>query len=245
MTRLKMTAVGGWCAVAVLPLFVAGAVLMSGDDRARVLVPPSGGPGREWLAAVASDKSFAAGAWLLVLMGFLVMVGFVGFYFALRQAGEVLIVAPILGVAGMTLVQVSHLIPIGMAYRLAPAYVADGSDHMTLGVTADTFAAISQVTNAAGDAVVWGVAVPLYAWAILSTRALPRWIGWLGMVVAFFAGWLGLLSPAFSVAEGLSSIGFLTFFIFMFSLGIAVLRLDRRQRHGPLALPDDVPAPRS
>jgi hypothetical protein len=64
---------------------------------------------------VASDERFAAGAWLIVLIGFLVMVAFVGLYFVLRQAGEVLIVAPVLGVAGMALVQVSHLIPIAMA----------------------------------------------------------------------------------------------------------------------------------
>jgi len=244
MKRLKITSLAGWCAAAVMPLFLAGAVLLAGSGAADVL-PPSGGPGQEWLAAVVSDKRFAAGAWLIVLMGFLVMVAFVGLFFVLRQAGEVLIVAPVLGVAGMTLVQVSHLIPIGMAYELAPAYLADGADRPTSSATADTFAALSQVTNAAGNALVWGVAVPLYAWAILSTRTLPRWIGWLGLIVAFFGGWLGLLSPAFSVAEDLSGIGFLTFFIFMFSSGIAVLRLDRRQRTGLLAPPDDVPSPPS
>jgi uncharacterized membrane protein YedE/YeeE len=27
------------------------------------------------------------------------------------------------------------------------------------------------------------------------TRALPRWIGWLGLLVGALAGWLGLLGP--------------------------------------------------
>lgn len=241
MKRLTIAAVGAWCAVAVLPLLVGGAMLLSGSGAAEVL-PASGEPGQEWLAAVASDERFAAGAWLIVLIGFLVMVAFIGLYFVLGQAGEVLIVAPVLGVAGMALVQVSHLIPIAMAYRLAPAYAADGADSSTLGATADTFAALSQVTNAAGNALVWGVAVPLFAWAILSTRALPRWIGWLGMVVAFFGGWLGLLSPALPLAEDLSGIGFLAFFIFIFSSGIAVLRRVRRQGHSLLAPRDDVPS---
>ena len=242
--RLRITRLGGWCAVAVLPLFLAGAVLLAGSGAADVL-PASGRARQEWLAAVASDERFAAGAWLIVLMGFLVMVAFVGLYFVLRQAGEVLIVAPVLGVAGMTLVQVSQLIPIAMSYELAPAYLADGADRPTLAATADTFAALSQVTNAAGNALAWGVAVPLYAWAILSTRTLSRWIGWLGMVVAIFGGWLGLLSPASSLAEDLSGIGFLTFFIFVFSTGIAVLRLDRRPRSALFAPPDEPSAPPS
>jgi hypothetical protein len=45
-----------------------------------------------------------------------------------------------------------------------------------------------------------------------------------------FAGWLGLFAPASPVLEGLSSIGFLAFFIFMLSMGIALLR--RRSHTG-------------
>jgi hypothetical protein len=66
--------------------------------------------------------------------------------------------------------------------------------------------------------------VPLYAIAILKTSVVPRWIGWVGMVSAVFGGWLGLLAPASSVIEGLSSIGFLAFFVFLASMGVALLR---------------------
>jgi hypothetical protein len=44
------------------------------------------------------------------------------------------------------------------------------------------------------------------------------------MVSAVFGGWLGLLGPASSVIEGLSSIGFIAFFVFLGSVGVAVLR---------------------
>jgi hypothetical protein len=47
------------------------------------------------------------------------------------------------------------------------------------------------------------------------------------MVVAVFAGWLGLLGPASNVIAGVASIGFLAFFVFMASMGIAIL-LRRR-----------------
>ena len=61
--------------------------------------------------------------------------------------------------------------------------------------------------------------MPMFALAILRTRALPRWIGWLGLVVGVLAGWLGLLGPASGVIEGISSIGFIGFFVFMLSMG--------------------------
>jgi XapX domain-containing protein len=32
---------------------------------------------------------------------------------------------------------------------------------------------------------------------------LPRWIGWLGLLVGALAGWLGLLSPASSVISAI------------------------------------------
>jgi hypothetical protein len=47
---------------------------------------------------------------------------------------------------------------------------------------------------------------------------------WLGLFVGVFAGWLGLLSPASSVISGITTIGFLAFFVFMLSMGITLLR---------------------
>lgn len=230
MRRFQLAAVGGWCAVLVFPVLIAGGGLLSASG-AGDLLPGTGSAGRAWLAAVAADAWFAGGAWLLILMGFLTMVAFVGFYDQLRAAGEVLVLAPILGLAGMTLVQVSHLIPIGMAYELAPAYVRGGPDQGALVAVSDTLAAICLVVNASGDALVWGVAVPLYAWAILTTRALPRWVGWLGMVVAVLAGWLGLLAPASSVVSAVSNVGFIAFFVFMLSMGVTILRRRRKAGH--------------
>ena len=50
-----------------------------------------------------------------------------GFYDTLRSAGPVMILAPILGAVGLTLVTVSHLIPIAMGYELV-GRCHDGSD---------------------------------------------------------------------------------------------------------------------
>jgi hypothetical protein len=68
----------------------------------------------------------------------------VGFYDILRLAGPVMILALILGAIGLTLVTLSHLIPIVMGYERVPTYLdADPGGHATLAATA-------LVTNAAG-----------------------------------------------------------------------------------------------
>jgi hypothetical protein len=136
------------------------------------------------------------------------------------------ILAPILGAVGLTLVTVSHLIPIALANELVPAYTeASGPTQESLAGSFQTLTSIALVTNDAGNFLGWGVAVPMFAYAILKTAVVARWIGWLGMVVAVFAGWLGLLFGRMSaVIKGISSVGFLAFFIFMLSMGIALLR---------------------
>jgi hypothetical protein len=124
----------------------------------------------------------------------------------------------------MVLVTISHATPIAIALELAPGYTtANEATRASLVVTADTFAQFCLLMNYFGDILVWGVTTPILAIAILKTSTVPRWIGWVGIVSAVFAGWLGLLSPVSSIIDGLSFIGFLTFFIFMASLGVALL----------------------
>ncbi len=221
----RLSTVGAVCAIATVACFVLGAIAM-GSSGVQLLIPETGEPGLEWIADVdAASGLFFTGAWLIILMGFLGIAALVGFYDVLRDAGKVIVLAPILGTVGLTLVTVSHLVPISMAYELVPAYSdADPAGQATLAATFDTFAATALVTNSAGNFLGWGVAVPMFAVAILKTRLLPRWIGWLGILVGVLAGWLGLLAPVSEVFEGISTIGFLGFFVFMASIGVAILR---------------------
>jgi hypothetical protein len=107
--------VGAWCAISTVPVLIGGGALLS-SSGAGDLIPQTGTVGQKWLLAVASAPgAFAAGGWLLILMGYLVLVAFVGLYFTLREAGSIMVLAPVLGVAAMVLVTVSHLLPIGSA----------------------------------------------------------------------------------------------------------------------------------
>jgi len=225
MKNVSLTTVGAVCAILTTVTFVVGIALMAGSG-VETLIPEPGQDGLDWIADVNdASGAFFAGAWLVNLGGFLGLVALIGFYDALKGAGPPLILAPILGAVGLTLVTVSHLVPLAMAYELAPAYAeAEPTAQASLAVTADTLSSFCLVTNYAGNALGWGVAVPLYAYAILKTGAVPRWIGWLGWFVAVVAGWLSLLGPASSVIEGVTVFGFLGFFVFMASMGIALLR---------------------
>lgn len=237
--NLNLTTVGAVCAILMFVAFAVGIACMA-TSGVQVLIPETGSEGREWIADVNdAGGAFVVGAWLTILGGYFGIVALIGFWHALREAGRVLILAPILGAVGLTLVTLSHLIPIAMAYELAPAYEdANAATQTSLAVTADTLAAASLVTNYAGNFLGWSVAVPMIAWAILRTSVLPRWLGWLGLAVAFFAGWLGLLGPASSVIEGISSIGFLLFFVFMLAMGITLLRRRPREEElAPVATP--------
>jgi hypothetical protein len=123
MKTLRLSTVGAWCAIATVASFVLGAAA-TGSSGVQELIPETGRPGRQWIADVdGASALFFGGAWLIILMGFLGIVALVGFYDALRHAGPVLVLAPILGAVGLTLVTISHLIPIAMAYELVPAYL--------------------------------------------------------------------------------------------------------------------------
>jgi hypothetical protein len=125
MRTLRLSTVAAVCALGTVLCFVAGSVAM-GSSGVGVLIPETGRPGRDWIAAVdAAGGLFYVGAWLVILMGFLGIVALVGFYDTLRLAGRVMILAPILGAVGLTLVTLSHLIPIAMGYELVLGYFVE------------------------------------------------------------------------------------------------------------------------
>ena len=163
------------------------------------------------------------GAWIVGLAGLVGIVALVGFYDVLKHAGAVMIIAPIAGAVGLTLVTASHVIPIAIAQELAPR-----TRRRT--PPSSTRRPACLLLNYFGNIFNWAVATPLYAVAILTTGALPRG-GCLGLIAAVFAGWLGLFAPLSSVIEGLTTIGFLAFFVFLISMGITILR--RRADPGP------------
>ena len=218
MRELRLSTVGAVCALVAVAGFVVGIALMA-TNGVQVLIPETGKDGAEWVADVQDAGDwFVVGAWVVGLAGLVGLVALVGFYDVLKDAGSVMVIAPIAGAVGLTLVTASHVIPIAMAQELAPSYGPENA------AVFDTFASACLLLNYFGNVFNWAVATPLYAVAILTTGVLPRWVGYLGLIAAVFGGWLGLVAPLSSVIEGLTTIGFLAFFLFLISMGITILR---------------------
>src|SRR6266550_6232723 len=141
MRKMNLTSAGALCAVLTTVAFIIGVVFSAGGG-VQTIIPDTGKDAIEWINDVDdAGGTFFVGAWFVILGGFLGLVALIGFWEALRDAGRLLILAPILAVVGFTLVQISHLIPIAMAYKLVPDYVAaTGSTKASIASTADIFA---------------------------------------------------------------------------------------------------------
>jgi hypothetical protein len=229
LLHVRLATVGAVCALVTVAGFVLGVVLMA-SGGVQVLIPETGNEGIQWIADVQdAGNMFVAGAWIINLAGLVGIVALLGFYDFLKSAGPVLAIAPVLGAVGLTLVTISHAIPIAIAQELAPEYTAADA------ATFDTFASVCLLINYFGNIFNWAVVTPLYALAILKTGLLPKWVGYVGLVAGVFAGWLGAFAPLSGVIEGVSSIGFFAFFAFLASMGITILR--RRGDPAPAAAP--------
>ena len=225
LERRDLSTAGGLSAVAVPALFVLGVVIVSATGGPDTVIPETGDGLVTWIEDVRDARTgFELGAGLVVVGGVVGIVAMLGFFDVLRGAGPLMIVAPVTGIVGLVFVTFSHVVPIVMAAELVPDFTgADASARAGLQTTGDLMAGMALATNYVGDVLAWGVAVPIFALAVLRTGALPRWIGWLGILVGVVGGWIGALGLASSTLEDVSALGFLAFFVWMAAMGIAML----------------------
>ena len=237
--RLDLRTIGGASAILGTAIFVLGVLIVALTGGPDTVIPETGSGLVRWIGDVRDDRTgFEIGTGFVVLGGVFGVVALLGFFDMLRGAGPALVLAPVLGIIGLAFVTVSHALPIVLAAELVPDYAAA---RVELQTTGDVVAATALATNYIGDVLLWGVAVPLFALAVLRTRTFPRWIGWLGIFVGAFGGWIGALGPVSSVLEGISSLGFLAFFVWMPAMGVQLLRGDRGRSEAAATPPDAVP----
>ncbi len=169
------------------------------------------------------------GHWFDVLALVLSMAAALGVYQALRQAGPLLWIAVVAFLTGVIFLLLHEFIRLGIAYELAPG-IADASTatRPALEVMANTLRRTSWLAAGVGYVLIFGIGVLLFSFAILQTLVVPKWIGWLGLiVVAVHVALLTLLSGVFysirppwlwPVAAGTS-------LVWVLAMGVVLLRL--------------------
>ncbi len=233
---VELRAVAGWFGVLTSVTFVAGIVLMA-SEGVESLIPETGAAAETWARQVdGAGGQFVAGGWLIVAGGLFALVALIGFHDTFRGAAQWLHLAPVLAVVAMTLVTVSHVVALEVATNFVPAYVAaNDSVRSSLAVSLQTWAGVSLGLNLTGDIVLWGVVVPMYAVATLRSHVVAHWIGWLGLFTAMFGGWLGFVGVFVKPLEGFTFLGFVAFFVWIASMGVAMLRSPVHRERSPSA----------
>ena len=145
MRELRLSTVGAVCALVAVAGFVAGVALMA-TNGVSVLIPGNRNRGhRVGSGRAGRGRLVRRGAWDRRPAGLVGIVALVGFYDVLKHAGPVMIIAPIAGAVGLTLVTASHVIPIAMAQELALSYTPENADVF------DTFASACLLLNYFGN----------------------------------------------------------------------------------------------
>ncbi len=203
MGNMSLVRVGGVCAILVVVSAIVARIFFGLGDLLT-------GHGFDVLALVLS------------------MAAALGFYQALRQAGPLLWIAVVAFLTGVIFLLFHEFIRLGIAYELAPG-IADASTatRPALEVMANTLRRTSGLAAGVGYVLIFGIGVLLFSFAILRTSVVPKWIGWLGLiVVAVHVVLVTLLSgvfdssirPPWMLASG-TSLGW------VLAMGVVLLRL--------------------
>ena len=152
------------------------------------------------------------GHWFDVLALLLLLAAALGFYQALHEAGAVLWIAVVAFFTGVIFLLFHEFIRLGISYELVPN---------TLGQTGWLAAGV-------GSVLIVGVGVPLFSFVILRTSVVPKWIGWLGLIVV--AAHVALLMMLLDVFESIRPpwlwpVAMGTYLLWVVAMGVVLLRL--------------------
>ena len=217
---LTLRKVAGACAVIYTIIIVATLILaatvdlLDAEDAVEFL-------------PIMDDEQTAAGlvSWAFVVAPILLAVVGLGLFSALRQSSPTMWIALLTFSGGSLLIVFRGSIFVAATYELAPAYVAASGDaQTTLAAVGDTLFMFAYTADIIGAALIGGIGVPLFSWAILRTKITSKWIAWLGFFSAIFGGWLFLFAPLAQAIEDISSIGGITWFIWTIAIGVVLWR---------------------
>ncbi len=153
MATISLARVGGVCAILAVVSITMGRIVF----------------GNAWLASRGVD-TLITGHWFDTLGLLLLIPAALGFRHALRQAGPMLLIAVVAFLTGVIVLLFREFILLGIAYELVP------------GIT-DALRQTGWLVMVVVYVLFFFIGVLLLSIAILRTSVMPKWIGWLGLIV--------------------------------------------------------------
>ncbi len=153
MATISLVRVGGVCAILAVVSITMGRIVF----------------GNAWLTSRGVD-TLITGHWFDTLGLLLLIPAALGFRHALRQAGPMLLIAVVAFLTGVIVLLFREFILLGIAYELVP------------GIT-DALRQTGWLVMVVVYVLFFFIGVLLLSIAILRTSVMPKWIGWLGLIV--------------------------------------------------------------
>lgn len=227
--------VGGGCAVLsgllflAWPLFPAIAWAMGFEFPQYPFAVSSFSNLTEW-APIRTDHraAFLTVHWLVIFGVALEFAAAVGFFWILRRVGPLTWFGLTAWITGLVLVMVEHILVMAIDHAVMPGYV--GADEAAKPIWAAINATMLRtllIAASVGNTLDWGVAVPIFALASLRIRVVPKWIGWLGVLVGVLQWYHNLmrLFPLFALVP-LPIALVPSFIVWMVAMGVVFLRMQ-------------------
>jgi hypothetical protein len=185
------------------------------------------GDGPQLLAANANLAASVLGVSLATLSPALALPFGLGLYVMLKQAKAYALFGAVMFYVGMTIAFVHEFLRIALFASLPPAYAAaTEAARPAILVLGDLIQHAQEMFDLMAFVVVFGLGFSAFALAILNLHVVPRWLGWVLLVLAVGIGLICRPLGYFGVAAaGVAvGLGMLVFFVWLAATGIVLLR---------------------
>jgi hypothetical protein len=183
--------------------------------------------GAQLLAMNTNHAASVLGVSLATLSPALALPLWLGLYVMLKQAKAYALFGAVMSYFGMTIAFVHEVLRIALFARLPPAYAAASEvARPAILVLGDLIQHAQQMFDLIAFVVVFGLGCSAFALAILSLRVVPRWLGWVLLVLAVGLGLIcdPLLFFGVATAGMLVGMGMLVFFIWLTAMAVVLVR---------------------
>jgi len=185
------------------------------------------GDGTQLLAANTNHTTNVLGVSLATLSPAMALPFGLALYVMLKPAKAYALLGVIMFYVGMTIAFVHEVLRIALFARLPPAYVqAAEAARPAILALGDLIQHAQEMFDLIAFVVMFGLGFTAFAFAMLSLRFVPRWLGWILLMLAVGIGLIcyPLSFFGFRAATTAVGLGMLVFFVWLTAMAVVLLR---------------------